>query len=68
MKKYIVDFTEKAMVRRTTQCLVEAENEEEAEKKVRDGDYEFIDSWDEDDMGADIVSVDSIVEDTDEED
>ena len=64
MKKYIVDFTEKAMVRRTTQCLVEAENEEEAEKKVREGDYEFIDT----DLGSEIISVDSIVEDTDEED
>ena len=68
MKKYIVDFTEKAIVRRTTQCLVVAENEEEAEEKVRDGDYEFIDTWDDDDLGSEIISVDSIVEDTDEED
>ena len=68
MKRYLVEFTEKVIVRRITQCLVEAENEREAEKKVRDGDYEFIDSWDEDDMGADIVSVDSIVEDTENED
>lgn len=68
MKKYIVNFTEKAMVRRTTQCLVEAENEEEAEKMVREGDYEFIDTWDDDDLGSEIISVNSIVEDTDEED
>lgn len=66
--KYIVDFTEKAMVRRAVQCLVEAADEKEAEQKVMDGDYEFIDSWDEDEMGADIVSVDSIVEDTEDED
>ena len=65
--KYIVDFTEKAMVRRTVQCLVEAVNEQEAEEKVKDGDYEFIDSWDEDGMGADLVSIDSIVEDTEDE-
>ena len=65
--KYVVDFTEKAMVRRTVQCLVEAADEKEAEQKVMDGDYEFIDSWDEDEMGADIVSVDSIVEDTEDE-
>jgi hypothetical protein len=55
------------MVRRTVQCLVEAANEQEAEKKVKDGDYEFIDSWDEDEMGADLVSIDSIVEDTEDE-
>ncbi len=67
MKKYIVDFTEKAIVRRTTQCLVYAENEEEAERKVRDGDYEFIDTWDDDDLGSEIIGIDSIVEDTDEE-
>ena len=67
MKKYIVDFTEKAIVRRTTQCLVYAENEEEAEEKIYDGDYEFIDTWDDDDLGSEIISVDSIVEDTDEE-
>jgi hypothetical protein len=67
MKEYIVDFTEKAMVRRTTQCLVKAENEREAEKKVRDGDYEFIDTWDEDDLGSEIISVDSIVEDIKDE-
>ncbi|MBR2248738.1 MAG: hypothetical protein IJ880_17285 [Bacilli bacterium] len=68
MKKYIVDFTEKAIVRRITQCLVVAENEEEAEEKIYDGDYEFIDTWDDDDLGSEIISVDSIVEDTEDED
>ncbi len=66
MKRYIVNFTEKAIVRRTTQCFVVAEDEEEAEKKVRDGDYEFIDTWDDDDLGSEIISVNSIVEDTDD--
>ena len=65
--KYVVDFTEKAMVRRSVQCLVEAVDEQEAEEKVKNGDYEFIDSWDEDEMGADLVSIDSIVEDTEDE-
>lgn len=66
--KYVVDFTEKATVRREVQCLVEANDEQEAKQKVMDGDYEFIDSWDEDEMGADIVSIDSIVEDTEDDD
>ena len=67
MKKYIVDFTEKAIVRRITQCLVVAENEEEAKEKIYDGDYEFIDTWDDDDLGSEIISIDSIVEDTEDE-
>ena len=65
--KYVVDFTEKAMVRRSVQCLVEAADEQEAEEKVKDGDYEFIDSWDEDEEGAEFIGIENIDEAPDED-
>ena len=65
--KYIVEFTEKALIKRLIQCEVTADSEEEAEKKVKDGDYEFIDSWDEDEEGAEFIGIENIDEAPDED-
>ena len=50
--KYLVEFMEKAVVRRRVQCIIEADSEEEISSLAEDGDYEFIDSWEDDDMGS----------------
>lgn len=50
--KYLVEFMEKAVVRRRVQCIIEADSEEEIATLAEDGDYEFIDSWEDDDMGS----------------
>lgn len=65
--KYLIDFFEKATVRRLVQCEVEANDEQEAEEKVKDGDYEFIDSWDEDEEGAEFIGIENIEEAPDED-
>ena len=60
--KYIVEFLEKAVVRRLVQCEVEADSEEEAAKKAKEGDYAFIDSWDDDDLSSEFLNIESIEE------
>ena len=65
--KYLIEFFEKATVRRLVQCEVEAKDEQEAEEKVKDGDYEFIDSWDEDEEGAEFIGIENIDEAPDED-
>lgn len=50
--KYLVEFMEKAVVRRRVQCIIEADSEDEVASLAEDGDYEFIDSWEDDDMGS----------------
>ena len=65
--KYLVEFLEKATVRRLVQCEVEAKDEQEAEEKVKDGDYEFIDSWDDDELDSDFVRIENIEEAPDED-
>ena len=60
--KYIVEFLEKAVVRRLVQCEVEADSEEKAAKKAEEGDYAFIDSWDDDDLGSEFLNIESIEE------
>ena len=66
--KYIIEFIEEATVRRLTQCEVDAESEQEAEEKVKAGDYMFIDTWDDDDLGSKFIEISSIEEaDEDEE-
>ncbi len=50
--KYLVEFMEKAVVRRRVQCVIEADSEEEVASLAEDGDYEVIDSWEDDDMGS----------------
>jgi len=64
--KYLVEFKEKAIITRLTQCEVEAEDEKEAEEKVKTGDYEFIDSWEDDDLGSEFLGITDIQE-TDED-
>ena len=60
--KYLVEFREKATIIRLTQCEIEAVDEKEAEEKAKAGDYEFIDSWDEDDLGSEFLEVTDIRE------
>ena len=60
--KYLVEFTEKALVRRIIQCEVEAESEEDAELQIKNGNYNFIDSWDEDEISDEFVEIASIEE------
>ena len=64
--KYIVEFREKATITRLTQCEVEAEDEKDIEEKVKTGDYEFIDSWEDDDLGSEFLEITDIQE-TDED-
>ena len=65
--KYLVEFREKATLTRLIQCEIEAENEKEAEEKAKTGNYEFIDSWDEDDIESDFLGINDIQE-TNEDD
>ena len=44
--KYLVEFKEKIITTRITQCEIEAENEKEIKEKVKMGDYEVINEWD----------------------
>ena len=60
--KYLVEFAEKALVKRITQCEVEAESEEDAELQVKNGNYSFIDSWDDDEISSTFMDVTSIEE------
>ena len=65
--KYLVEFEEKALIIRTVQCEVEAESEEDAELQVKNGNYSFIDSWDDDEMSSEFIEITSI-ETSDEDD
>ena len=58
--KYLVEFAEKALVKRIIQCEVEAESEEDAELQVKNGNYSFIDSWDDDEISSTFMGVTSI--------
>ena len=60
--KYLVEFEEKALVNRTIQSEVEAESEEDAELQVKNGNYSFIDSWDDDEISSTFMGVTSIEE------
>ena len=60
--KYLVEFEEKALIMRTVQCEVEAESEEDAELQVKNGNYSFIDSWDDDEISSTFMGVTSIEE------
>ena len=65
--KYLVEFSEKALVKRIIQCEVEAESEEDAELQVKNGNYSFIDSWDDDEMSSEFIEITNI-EISDEDD
>ena len=65
--KYLVEFAEKALVKRIIQCEVEAESEEDAELQVKNGNYSYIDSWDDDEMSSEFIEITSI-ETSDEDD
>ena len=60
--KYLGEVEEKAIVKRTVQCEVEAESEEDAELQVKNGNYSFIDSWDDDEISSTFMDVTSIEE------
>ena len=55
--KYLVEFEEKALVNRTIQCEVEAESEEDAELQVKNGNYNFIDSWDDNEISSTFITI-----------
>ena len=55
--KYLVEFEEKALVKRIVQCEVEAESEEDAELQVKNGNYSFIDSWDDDEISSTFINI-----------
>lgn len=65
--KYLVEFEEKALVKRIIQCEVEAESEEDAELQVKNGNYSFIDSWDDDEISNEFVEITSIEESDDDD-
>lgn len=60
--KYLVEFEEKALVKRIVQCEVEAESEEDAKLQVKNGNYNFIDSWDDDEISSTFMDVTNIEE------
>ena len=60
--KYLVEFAEKTLVRRIIQCEVEAESEEDAELQVKNGNYSFIDSWDDDEISSTFMGITSTEE------
>ena len=55
--KYLVEFAEKALVKRITQCEVEAESEEDVKLQVKNGNYSFIDSWDDDEISSTFINI-----------
>lgn len=55
--KYLVEFEEKALVKRIVQCEVEAESEEDAKLQVKNGNYSFIDSWDDDEISSAFINI-----------
>ena len=55
--KYLVTFTEKALIKRTIECEVEAESEEDAELQIENGNYSFIDSWDDDEISSAFINI-----------
>ena len=55
--KYLVEFEEKAIVKRTVQCEVEAESKEDAELQVKNGNYSFIDSWNDDEISSTFINI-----------
>lgn len=65
--KYLVEFAEKALVKRIIQCEVEAESEEDAELQIKNGNYSFIDSWDDDEISSGFVEITSIEESNDDD-
>ena len=60
--KYLVEFAEKALVRRIVQCEVEAESEEDARLQIKNGNYNYIDSWDDDEISNEFNEITSIEE------
>lgn len=60
--KYLVEFEENALVKRIVQCEVEAESEEDAKLQVKNGNYNFIDSWDDDEISSTFMDVTNIEE------
>lgn len=60
--KYLVEFEEKAIVKKIVQCEVEAESEEDAKLQVKNGNYSFIDSWDDDEISSTFMDITSIEE------
>ena len=65
--KYLVEVAEKAIVKRIIQCEVEAESEEDAELQIKNGNYSFIDSWDDDEISSGFVEITSIEESDDDD-
>ena len=57
---YEVEFKEKATIERIILCTVEADSEEEVEEKVKTGDYEFDDCWEDNDLGSEFMGIVSI--------
>lgn len=57
--KYQVEFNEKAVVERTIQAIVEADSIEDVHKAVECGNYEFVDSWDNDDISNEFIEITS---------
>ena len=53
----LVEFAEKAIVKRIIQCEVEAESEEDVELQVKNGNYSFIDSWDDDEISSTFINI-----------
>ena len=60
--KYLVEFEEKALIKRTVQCEVEAESEEDARLQIKNGNCNYIDSWDDDEISSTFMGVTSIEE------
>ena len=60
--KYLVEFEEKALIKRIVQCEVEAESKEDAKLQVKNGNYSFIDSWDDDEISSTFIGITSIEE------
>ena len=60
--KYLVTFVEKSLIKRMVECEVKAESEEDAELQIKNGNYNFIDSWDEDEISNEFIEIASIEE------
>lgn len=60
--KYLVEFEENTLVKRIVQCEVEAESKEDVKFQIKNGNYSFIDSWDDDEISSTFMDITSIEE------
>jgi hypothetical protein len=61
--RYKVQFEEKVTCKRRTWCIVECDSEEEIQQHCENGDFEFIETEDVDDIDWEFIKLNYVEED-----